>query len=107
MKLRDIAFDFNPLDADDMQRFEDCAKALSEIKVPGDLSAAESIRYQCAELDRFFDGVLGAGAASKLFAKAGDLGDRSECAVELSRELVEAQNKVTKAAEKITKIKTK
>ena len=32
MKLRDVEFAFNALDADDMQRFEETAKALSELQ---------------------------------------------------------------------------
>lgn len=107
MKLRDVEFAFNALDADDMQRFEETAKALSEVKLPEGLSMVESIRRQCAELDRFFDGVLGEGAAGKLFTKAGDLGDRVECAAELSRAVLEEQKTATKALNKVARNRAK
>lgn len=107
MKLRNLEFSFNALDADDLQKFEECSKRLSEVTVPEKFTLVESIRYQCSEIDAFFNGILGEDASKKLFTKSGDLGDRVECAAELRKAILDAQNQITKVTDKIGKIKSK
>lgn len=70
MKIRDIEFDFDFLDANDMERFENEAKKITEICQNNSiksLSYSDAIREECKIIDNFFDKVFGEGAAQKIF----------------------------------------
>lgn len=70
MKIRNIEVDFDFLDADDVERFENAAKRVVEEcvkKEKKEMSYAEVIKEECNIIDRFFDDVFGNGISEKLF----------------------------------------
>lgn len=70
MKIRDIEVDFDFLDADDVERFENEAKIVAEEcsnREVKEMSYSEVIREECNIIDRFFDNVFGQGISEKLF----------------------------------------
>lgn len=70
MKIRDVEVDFDFLDADDIERFENEAKKLKEeceLKEKQEMTYAEAIREECNVIDKFFDNVFGKGVSEKLF----------------------------------------
>ena len=78
MKIREIEVDFDFLDADDVERFENAAKRVVEEcanKEKKEMSYAEVIREECKIIDRFFDDVFGNGISEKLFNGKKNLSD--------------------------------
>ena len=78
MKIRDIEVDFDFLDADDVERFENAAKRVVEecaYKEKKEMTYAEVIREECNIIDRFFDAVFGNGISEKLFKGKKNLSD--------------------------------
>lgn len=70
MKIKDIEVDFNFLDADDIEKFEQEAKKVvdkCEKEEIQELEHSEAIRQECNIIEEFFDGVFGKGLSEKLF----------------------------------------
>ena len=70
MKIRDIEVEFDFLDADDIERFENEAKrVVEECKntAKKEMSHSEAIRQECNIIEVFFDNVFGQGISEKLF----------------------------------------
>lgn len=70
MKIKDIEVDFDFLDADDVQKFENEAKRVEEEcekKEIETLSYSEAIRRECNTIENFFDNVFGEGISEKIF----------------------------------------
>ena len=70
MKIRDIEVEFDFLDADDVERFENEAKRVAEEcneKNKKEMSYSEAIREECNIIEKFFDKVFGKGISEKLF----------------------------------------
>lgn len=78
MKIRNIEIDFDFLDADDIERFENEAKRVVEEcnnEVKRVISHSEAIREECNIVENFFDNVFGKGISEKLFNGKKNLGD--------------------------------
>ena len=78
MKIRNIEVDFDFLDADDVERFENAARRVVEEcanKDKKELSYAEVIREECNIVENFFDNVFGKGISEKLFNGKKNLSD--------------------------------
>ena len=70
MKIRDIEVDFDFLDADDVERFENEARRVEEeckLKDKQEMSYAQTIREECNIVEKFFDNVFGSGISEKMF----------------------------------------
>lgn len=78
MKIRDIEVDFDFLDADDVERFENEAKrVVEECKKTAQktMSHSEAIRVECDIVETFFDNVFGKGISEELFNGRKNLSD--------------------------------
>lgn len=70
MKILNIEVDFDFLDADDIERFENEARKVkeeSESKSKEEMSYSQAIREECNIIDNFFDNVFGQGISEQLF----------------------------------------
>jgi hypothetical protein len=76
MKIRNIEVDFDFLDANDVERFENEAKKLldrCDEEAQKNYSASESIKVQCKIVEDFFDKVFGEGISERIFKKKNNL----------------------------------
>lgn len=70
MKIRDVEVEFDFLDADDIERFENEARKVVERcknKEIEQMSHSEAIREECNIIEDFFNGVFGDDIANKIF----------------------------------------
>ena len=69
MKIRGIEINFDFLDADDLEKFENEAKKVAELsnEKVDNMSMSEVIRKECNIIDNFFDSVFGIGTAEQIF----------------------------------------
>lgn len=70
MKISNIEVDFDFLDADDMEKFENEARKVKEeceLKSKEEMTYSQVIREECNIIDRFFDNVFGQGVSEQLF----------------------------------------
>lgn len=98
MIIKGIEFDFNPLNANHMDRFaaaeqqvraESAAERQRVAQADG-ISPGEVLRGQCAQLHHFLDAVLGAGAADRMGLDGNDLLAYGEAVAELRRQVLDA-----------------
>lgn len=99
MKIKNIEIDFNFLDADNVEKFEQEAKKVVEktnnekIK---EMSASEAIRQECDIVEEFINNVFGAGLSEKIFEGKKDLLEHikvfQEIADEKNRKQAELQS---------------
>lgn len=82
MKIRDIEFDFNPLNAVHLERMAAAQEAymardkeIREADKPDLHSRIQTIRAQCRNIADFIDAMLGDGSSKKLGMDLDDLGD--------------------------------
>ena len=89
MKIRNIEVDFDFLDADDIERFENEAKRLlnkCDEEAKKDYSSSESIKAQCRIIEEFIDNVFGEGLSEKIFIKRNNLKEHLEIYEEIIKE---------------------
>ena len=71
VNINGVDFELNMLDADTIERFENLTtETVNEIKDQSNyegLSNADSMRFQCRTIERFFDDLFGAGTSGKVF----------------------------------------
>lgn len=81
-----MEWDVQAFDADFMERFEAAVNQLNQDKdgVPND-SVSASIRYQCARMRAFFDGIFGQGAGNEAIPK-----DNLETATDAVERVIQA-----------------
>ena len=78
MKIRNIEVDFDFLDADDVERFENESKRVVEEcrnKAKSLMNCSEVIREECNIIENFFDNVFGKGISEKIFNGKKNLND--------------------------------
>lgn len=95
MKIRNIEVDFDFLDADDVERFENEARKVKEkceLKENENMTYAQAIREECKVIDEFFDGVFGEGISQKIFGGKNNLGDH----IKAFEDIVKAKNEKQK-----------
>ncbi len=76
MKIKNIEIDFNFLDADNVEKFENEAQkvvAESARNKNEKLTYAEAIRKECEVVEEFIDNVFGKGLSEKIFEGKKDL----------------------------------
>ncbi len=94
MKIRDIEVDFDFLDANDMERFENEAKKVQEeCKQKRDLkmSMSQAIKEECKIINNFFDNVFGKDISLQIFKGKDNLGDHIKAFEDIVREKMEKQ----------------
>lgn len=97
MKIKNIEVNFNFLDADDMERFEEEAKWVvseCERKSKQSMSYSQSIREQCKIIDTFFDNVFGDGISVKLFKGRSNLEEHLKSFEDIVKEKMEQQKRM-------------
>ena len=94
MKIRNIEVDFNFLDADDVERFENEAERVRqecEIKRKKEMPYSQVIREECRIINNFFDNVFGEGIAEKIFGNKNNLEDHIKAFEDIVKQKVEQQ----------------
>ncbi len=78
MKIRDVEVNFDFLDADDAERFENEAEKVVEkcnnVKTEN-MRYSEAVRKECDVIEEFFDNVFGTGISEKIFKGKKNLSD--------------------------------
>ena len=95
MKIRNIEVEFDFLDADDMEKFEDEARKVIEkcnLKEKEKLTYAQMIREECKVINEFFDNVFGEGTSKKLFGNKDNLREHTDAFKEIVDEKEKQQN---------------
>ncbi len=94
MKIRDIEVNFDFLDADDVEKFENEAKRVieeSSKKEKVEMSYSEAIREECRIIKEFFDNVFGKGISEKIFKGKNNLSDHINAFEDIVKEKNEQQ----------------
>ena len=94
MKIRNIEVDFDFLDADNMEKFEQEAKIVQEKNARNEIanmSMSQAIREECQIIDDFFDKVFGPGISFKMFQGKYNLGEHIKAFEDIVKEKIEKQ----------------
>lgn len=94
MIIRGIEVDFNFLDADDVERFEqevEKVKQECEIKGRQQMTYSQTIREECKVIDDFFDNVFGKEIAFKMFKGKNNLEEHIKAFEDIIKEKIEQQ----------------
>lgn len=89
MKIRNIEVDFDFLDADDIERFENEVKTYMDKcdeESKKEYTASESLRVQCKIIEDFVDGVFEKGLSDKIFKKKANLREHLDIFEEIIKE---------------------
>ena len=95
MRIKNIEIDFDFLDADDIDRFENGLKKVKkecELKDKQELTHGQVIRAECDIIDKFLDDVFGKGISERLFEGKKNLGEH----IKVFEELVNEKNQKQK-----------
>lgn len=91
MNLNGIEIDFNFLDADNVEKFENEARKVvekSEKTQKEELTYSEAIRQECDVVEDFIDNVFGEGLSEKIFNGKKDLLDH----IKIFQKIVDEKN---------------
>ena len=94
MKIKDIEVNFDFLDADNAEKFENAAKIVLEKckeKQKNEMSYSESIKEECKVIEEFFDKVFGEGISQKLFNGKKNLGEHITAFEDIVKAKIEKQ----------------
>ncbi len=97
MKILDTEIDFDLLDADNIEKFENAAKKVKEKcekKNIETLSYSETIRKECEIINTFFDEVFGKGTAQKIFKGKMSLTEHINAFQDIVNEKIRKQEEV-------------
>ena len=103
MKIRNIEFDFDFLDADDMERFEKEAQKVkeeSENKEKEEMLYSELLRAECKIIDNFFNNVFGEGASKKIFKGKNNLKEHINAFEDIVNEKIAQQRELNNTFER-------
>lgn len=78
MQIRGVEVDFDFLDADDIEKFENEAEKVqkkAEEYKKQEMKYSEAIRLECKIIKDFFDNVFGKGISAKIFGEKDNLSD--------------------------------
>ncbi|MBQ9314875.1 MAG: AP endonuclease [Clostridia bacterium] len=103
MKIRNIEVEFDFLDADDMEKFENEAKKVVEqckIKEKQQMSYSQMIREQCKIINDFFNNVFGDGMSQKLFGNKDNLKEHISAFEEIVKEKENQQKSIVSSLER-------
>ena len=101
LKINGVELEFDLLDADTAEKYDECMKEIHKIKdkVVG-MSVGESIRYQCNIIFDCFDAIFGEGTAFEVFNGKANL---RICLEALESLVTEANKQVTDMDKKYSK----
>ena len=94
MKIKNIEVDFDFLDADDAEKFENGAKEVIEKckeKREQEMSYSQSIKEECQVIEEFFDKVFGEGISQSLFKGKKNLGEHITAFEDIVKAKIEKQ----------------
>lgn len=103
MRIRNIEFDFDLLDADDIEKFEKEAQKVAEKcknKEKKEMSYSEIIREECSIINEFFDNVFGDGASEKIFKGKQNLGEHIKAFEDIVNEKMAQQRELNNTFER-------
>jgi hypothetical protein len=103
MKIRNIEVEFDFLDADDMEKFEEEAKKVvkqCEEKEKQQMSYSQMIREQCKIINDFFNNVFGDGMSEKLFGNKDNLKEHISAFEEIVKEKENQQKSIVSSLER-------
>ncbi len=103
MKIRNIEVDFDFLDADDMEKFEEEAKIVvkkCEEKEKQQMSYSQMIREQCQIINDFFNNVFGEGMSVKMFGNKDNLKEHISAFEEIVKEKENQQKSIVSSLER-------
>lgn len=92
MKIKDIEIDFNFLDADNIEKFENEARKVinktnnEKIK---EMTYGEALRQECAIVEEFLDNVFEKGISEKIFKGKKDLMEH----IKVFQDIVDEKNR--------------
>ncbi len=97
MKILNVEVEFDFLDADNMEKFEEEARKVKEqceMKGKENMSYSQVIREECNIIDNFFNNVFGQGIADKIFNGKKNLNEHIKAFEDIINYKVELQNKL-------------
>lgn len=103
MKIRNIEVEFDFLDADDMEKFENEARKVveqCESKKKQQMSYSQMIREQCKIINDFFNNVFGDGISQKLFGNKDNLKEHISAFEEIAKEKENQQKSIVSSLER-------
>ena len=75
LKINGVELEFDLLDADTAEKYDECMKDMQGIKDKvANMSVGESIRYQCTAVFNVFNDIFGEGTDKKIFGDKVHLG---------------------------------
>jgi hypothetical protein len=101
LKINGVELEFDLLDANTAEKYDECMKEMQGIKDKVDgMSVGESIRYQCNAVFDVFNNLFGEGIDKKIFGDKVHLGkclDAFECLVtEANKQAEDTSKKYSK-----------
>lgn len=101
MKILDTEIEFDFLDADDMQKFEEETKKVTikckeEKIIMQNISCSEAIRKECKIIDDFFDNVFGENVSKKIFKGKMNLNEHIKAFQDVVSEKIKIQDDMQK-----------
>lgn len=98
MKISNIEIDFDFLDADNVEKFEEEAKKVVEkTEIKEEMSYAQALKYECEIVEDFIDNVFGKGISKQLFNGKKNLKEH----IEIFQQLVDEKNKAQDDLQKL------
>lgn len=105
MQIRGVEVDFDFLDADNVEKFENEAekvkKQADEYKKQ-EMKLSEAIKIECGIIKNFFDKVFGEGTALRVFGEKNNLNDCIEAFSEIIEYKVKQQKDLENAFARYT-----
>lgn len=98
MKISNIEIEFDFLDADNVEKFEEEAKKVVEkSKTEKEMSYSEALRFECKVVEEFIDNVFGKGISEKIFKGKKNLKEH----INVFQQLVDEKNKSQEELQKL------
>lgn len=97
IKIREVEVDFDFLDADDIEKFENEAEKLkskSEEYKNKEMKLSELLKAECQIIKDFFDNVFGEGISLKVFGEKNNLQDCISAFEEIVNEKIKQQKSI-------------
>jgi len=97
MIILNTEIDFDFLDADNAEKFENEARKVKEqceIKGKENMKYSQVIREECNIIDNFFNNVFGIGTAEKIFKGKKNLNEHIKAFEDIINYKIEQQNKL-------------
>lgn len=98
MKISNIEINFDFLDADNVEKFEEEAKKVIEkTEIKEEMSYSQALKYECEIVEEFIDNVFGEGISEQIFKGKKNLKEH----INVFQELVDEKNKAQEDLQKL------